>query len=225
MDMGRTYTPRRDELAEALCDLIPATEDEAHTGVEIRTGEGWLSEAILRRYPNVRMIGLDGSETMLRATAARIAPLGGCVELRQIRLEEPGWVTALPDGLRCTVGSLVTHHLDGPGKAALFRELHAKLAPGGALLICDLVEPANDWARRHPARAWDAEVERQSREIGGGERTHRQFYEFPVPEEDIDHLSTTVEQLQWLAEAGFTGVDVFWAQVGHDLFGGCKERR
>jgi hypothetical protein len=66
MDMGRTYTPRRDELAEALCDLIPATEDEAHTGVEIRTGERWLSEAILRRYPNVRMIGLDGSETMLR---------------------------------------------------------------------------------------------------------------------------------------------------------------
>jgi hypothetical protein len=111
--MGRTYTPRRDELAEALCDLIPATEDEAHTGVEIRTGEGWLSEAIPRRYPNVRMIGLDGSETMLRATAARITPLGGCVELRQIRLEEPGWVTALPDGLRCTVGSLVIHHLDG----------------------------------------------------------------------------------------------------------------
>jgi hypothetical protein len=38
MDMGRTYTPRRDELAEAFCDLILATEDEAYTGVEIRTG-------------------------------------------------------------------------------------------------------------------------------------------------------------------------------------------
>jgi hypothetical protein len=36
------------------------------------------------------MIGLDGSETMLRVTAARIVLLGGCLELRQIRLEEPG---------------------------------------------------------------------------------------------------------------------------------------
>jgi hypothetical protein len=26
-------------------------EDEAYIGVEIRTGEGWLSAAILRRYP------------------------------------------------------------------------------------------------------------------------------------------------------------------------------
>jgi hypothetical protein len=49
-------------------------------------------------------------------------------------------------------------------------------------------------------RAWNAEVERQSRESGGGDRAHRQFvadqwnfYEFPVPEEDIDHPSTTVE--------------------------------
>jgi len=31
----------------------------------------------------------------------------------------------------------------------------------------------------------------------------------PVPEEDIDGPSTMVEQLQWRAEASFTGVDVF----------------
>ena len=73
---------------------------EAYTGVEIGAGEGRLSEAILRRYPNARMIGLGGSETMLRATAARLLPLGGRVEPRHFRLEEPGWATALPDVLR-----------------------------------------------------------------------------------------------------------------------------
>ena len=65
------------------------------------------------------------------------------------------------------------HHLNGPGKAALFRELHATLAPGGALSICDLAE-----------------------------------------------------QLQWRAEAGFTGVDVLLATGGsRPVFGGCKELR
>ncbi|MGH2534440.1 MAG: class I SAM-dependent methyltransferase [Thermomicrobiales bacterium] len=227
IDLGRIYTPRRDELAEAFCDLIPAAEDEGFTAVEIGTGEGWLSEAILRRYPKAHMIGLDGSATMLQATERRLAPFAGRFDLRRFRLEESGWLGALPDGPRCVVSSLVIHHLDGPGKAALFRELAAKLAPGGALLICDVVEPANDWGRRHLARAWNDDVQRQSREIGGDDRTFREFsadqwniYQFPVAEDDIDHSSTTVEQLQWLAGAGFTGIDVFWARAGHVLFGG-----
>src|SRR5262245_31964763 len=33
------------------------------------------------------------------------------------------------------------------------------------------------------------------------------------------------QQLQWRAEAGFTGVDVFWARAGRVLSGSCKERR
>jgi hypothetical protein len=43
-------------------------------------------------------------------------------------------------------------------------------------------------------RAWNAEVERQSREMDGGDRAHRRFvtnrwnfYEFHIPEEDMDH--------------------------------------
>ncbi|MGH2558133.1 MAG: class I SAM-dependent methyltransferase, partial [Thermomicrobiales bacterium] len=231
IDLGRIYTPRRDELAEAFCDIIPAVEDEAFTAVEIGTGDGWLSEAILRRYPHMRMIGLDGSATMLHATEERLAPFAGRFEPRRFRLEEPGWVAALPDGVRCVVSSLVIHHLDGPGKAELFRDLAAKLAPGGALLICDVVEAANDWGRRHLARAWNADVQRQSREIGGDDRTFREFvadhwnlYEFPVAEDDIDHPSPTVEQLQWLADAGFAGIDVFWARAGHVLFGGYTSR-
>lgn len=226
IDLGRIYTPRRDEIAAAFCDLIPAADD-AFTGIEIGTGEGWLSEAILTRYPHARMIGLDGSAAMLRAADQRLAPFAGRYELRPFRLEEPGWVAALPDGLRCAVSSLVIHHLDGPGKAALFRALRAKLAPGGALIICDVVAPANDWGRRHLARAWNAEVERQSREIGGDDRAFRRFvddrwnmYAYPDPEDEVDHPSTTVEHLTWLAAAGFTGVDVFWARAGHVLFGG-----
>jgi SAM-dependent methyltransferase len=227
IDLGRVYTPRRDELAEAFCDLIPAGEDDAFAGVEIGTGEGWLTEAILRRYARATMIGLDGSETMLHATEQRLAPFPGRFELRPFRLEDGTWIAALPDGLRCVVSSLVIHHLDGPGKAALFRALPDKLEPGGALLICDVVEAANEWGRRHLARAWNADVARQSREFGGDDAAFRQFvadewnfYEFPVAEDDIDHPSTTVDQLRWLENAGFTGVDVFWARAGHVLFGG-----
>jgi SAM-dependent methyltransferase len=229
IETGRIYTPRRDEIADAFCDLIPANAGDAFAGVELGTGVGWLTEAILARYPNARMIGLDGSDTMLAETRRRLAPFAGRFELARFRLEDRNWRDTLPDGLRCVVSSLVIHHLDGPGKAALFRDLHAKLAPGGALLICDLVLAASDWGKRHYARAWDADVARQSRELGGDDAAFLKFladkwnmYAFPPPEDDIDHPSTTVDQLRWLADAGFEGVDVFWARAGHALFGGYR---
>src|SRR5215217_509140 len=229
IDMGRIYTPRRDELRDAFLDLIPAETDEPFVGVEIGTGQGWLTAAILKRFPAARMIGLDGSETMLRATDATLAPYSGRFELRPFRLEAPGWVEPLPDGLRCIVSSLVIHHLRGPEKAALFRALYEKLEAGGALLFADVMEPTSEWGRRHMANAWNAEVEYQSVEYGGDRRAYDQFvadrwnlYEFPVDEDDIDHPSTLPEQLGWLTEAGFTGVDAFWIRAGHALFGGYK---
>jgi tRNA (cmo5U34)-methyltransferase len=229
IDLGRIYTPRRDEIRDAFLDLIPAEPDEAFTGVEIGTGQGWLTEAILRRFRNARMIGLDGSETMLRATEAILAPYPGRFELRLFRLEASDWVEALPGGLRCIVSSLVIHHLHGPEKAALFRALDGKLAPGGALLIADLVDPTSPWARRHMANAWNAEVEYQSVEYGGDRKAFDQFvsdkwnlYEFPAEDDDIDFPSTLSEQLGWLVDAGFVGVDAFWIRAGHALFGGYR---
>ena len=231
IDVGSIYTPRRQEIAEAFCDLLPAEDHESFTGVELGTGSGWLCEAILQRYPNATMIGLDGSEAMLQETQRRLEPFAGRYELKPFRLEAQEWIGALPANLRCAVSSLAIHHLDGPGKAALFRGLHATLAPGGALLICDLVEPANRWGQRHYSRAWNADVDWQSHDTFGNDTVFRQFiddrwnmYEFPE-DDDFDKPSTTVEQLRWLDEAGFQGTDVFWARAGHVLLGGYKQDR
>lgn len=231
IDLGRIYTPRRDELRDAFLDLIPAESDEAFVGAELGTGQGWLTAAMLDRFPAATMIGLDGSETMLQATAASLASFPGRFELRPFRLEESSWIEALPDGLRCIVSSLVVHHLRGPEKAALFRTLYGKLTPGGALLIADIMEPTSEWGRRHMANAWNADVEFQSVEYGGDRRAYDQFvadqwnyYEFPTGEDDIDFPSTLPEQLGWMTDAGFTGVDAFWIRAGHALFGGYRPR-
>lgn len=230
IDYGRVYTPRRDELLETFLDLIPFAADEFFTGVELGTGAGWLTEGILCRFPRARMLGLDGSAAMREATAHLLAPFGDRVEIAPFRLEERAWRDALPAGLGLVVSSLVVHHLDGPGKRRLFADLHARLIPGGALLICDVVEPANDHGRRQMARAWDAEVRRQSREFTGSLDLYDQFVSdhwnmYSYPEEDteaIDFPSTLVDQLAWLADAGFTGIDAWWARAGHVLFGGYR---
>jgi tRNA (cmo5U34)-methyltransferase len=227
--LGRVYTPRRDEILQTFLELIPATEDDAFVGAELGTGAGWLTEGILRRYPNARMIGFDGSVAMRQTAAKLLAPFGERAEIRPFRLEGRAWQESLPTDLRLVVSSLVIHHLDGPGKRQLFADVHDRLAPGGALLICDVVMPANETGRLQMARAWDADVKRQSQEIVGDSSAYDQFvaddwniYANPVVEDEVDHPSTLVEQLDWLREAGFSGVDAWWARAGHVLFGGYR---
>jgi len=227
VDNGRVYTPDRDIIARAFVDLIPANPDDLFRGVEIGHGQGWLMDAVLTHYPNASMIGLDGSDAMRDAAAALLAPHAGRFDLRPFRLEDDRWMDAIAGPVRCFVSCLVIHHLDGPGKRALFARLHRHLEPGGALLIADVVEPTSGWGRRMMVRGYDDAVRRQSLAFTGNLAVFEQFQAdhwnlFDYPDPDFDKPSTVPEQLGWLADAGFTGVDVFWATAGHALIGGYK---
>lgn len=225
IERGRVYTPRRDEMQAALLALIPAQADEPFTVVEIGVGAGWLSEAVLRCFPHAHVIGLDGSPTMLRHAAQVLAPFVGRCELRPFRLEDDAWLDSLPP-VRACLSSLVLHHLDDAGKRALFARLYERLASGGALLIADLVAPTSEAGRATMAAAWDAEVRRQSVALTGDERawqafeaTHWNIFTYPDP---VDTPSPLPDQLQWLREAGFIGVDAWWVHAGHAVYGGYK---
>ncbi|MGI8857584.1 MAG: methyltransferase domain-containing protein [Thermomicrobiales bacterium] len=227
VDSGRIYTPNRDAITRTFLGLIPAERDDAFHSVEIGHGQGWLMDAILQHYPNARMIGVDGSDAMRDAATALLAPHTGRFDLRPFRLEDDTWLDALAEPIRCFVSCLVIHHLDGPGKRALFAQLYRHLEPGGALLIADIVEPTSAWGRRMMAGAYDAAVRRQSLSFTGTLAAFEQFQAdqwniFTYPDPELDKPSTVPEQLGWLTDAGFTGVDVFWATAGHALYGGYK---
>lgn len=229
VDRGRVYTPDRDAIARAIVDLIPADTDDTFRGVEIGHGAGWLMDAVLRAYPHATMLGVDGSAAMRAAAAALLAPHAGRFALHPFRLADDAWLDTLGGPVRCFVSCLVVHHLDGPGKRALFAALHHHLEPGGALLIADIVEPTSAWGRRMMARAYDDTVRRQSLAFTGDLAAYEQFNAdewnlFDHPDPAIDKPSSVPEQLAWLAAAGFTGVDIFWATAGHALIGGYTAR-
>jgi len=226
VEFGRAMVPGREEIERTFLDLIPAEPDEPFLGVELGTGTGWLSAALLREFPKVRILGLDGSPQMLNEAAQLLAPYGDRADLRRFRLEEHSWRDALPQTVRVFLSSLVFHHLDGAGKRDLFARLFHRLEPGGALLFADVMEPRSERARRYFAAVWEEEVRRRSAEIHGNGRAHEFFvrehwniYDHPDP---MDRPSTLPEQLRWMEEVGFEGVDVFWARAGHALLGGYR---
>jgi cyclopropane fatty-acyl-phospholipid synthase-like methyltransferase len=224
LDTGRFFVPRREEQIEALCRLVPVREG-AFEMLELCPGEGLLAESLLRRFPRARLLALDGSEAMRRRCRQRLAPFGDRVRVEGFRLEGADW--RRPEGaFRAVVSSLAVHHLDGPGKRQLFADVHRLLEPGGALLLADLVEPASEPSRRYAAQVWDEEVARRSQKTLGDLSAVERFqqekwnlYRHPDP---VDQPSGLLEQLRWLQEAGFQGVDVFWLLAGHAVYGGFK---
>lgn len=220
-------TPARSEQVAVLGDLIPAEQQEAFQLVELGCGGGVMAASLLERFPHARYLGLDGSPTMLRATAERLRPGAGRTDLREFRLEQQeAWCATLPRPIRCVFSSLVVHHLPDAEKRGLYGRIHGLLEPGGAFLLVDIVLPSAQRGRMAVGRNWDAVVRQQSEAATdslGAYETFKQggwnCYSDPDP---MDLPAPLFTQMQWLAEAGFRDVDCFWQRGGHALFGGYK---
>ena len=118
---------------ERLQAAVAAAARPARRVLELGTGTGETAKRILPRVPGAAWVAIDASEAML-AHARAVLPEA---DLRVARLEEP-----LPPGpFGLVVSALAVHHLDGPGKADLFRRVAGVLEPGGRFVLGDVVEP------------------------------------------------------------------------------------
>jgi tRNA (cmo5U34)-methyltransferase len=226
-EIAAVAVPRREEQIAALVALAPFAAGDEFAIVELACGEGLLAATLLEAYPRAHYLGLDGSESMRRETAARLAAFGTRAGVAEFELASPDWLPQA-QGAGLVVSSLCVHHLDGIGKRALFTSVFERLAPSGALLLADILEPARAEARAWFADSWDRSVGEQSIARGGSDELRRRFeaehwnyYRYPDP---IDRPSGLFEQLLWLRGAGLTDVDCFWMCAGHAVYGGYKPR-
>src|SRR5262245_32552247 len=98
--------------------------------LELGTGTGETALRVLRRCPGASLVGIDASADMLAVARSRLEG----ADLRVARLEDE-----LPSGPFDLVFSvLAIHHLDGPGKAELFRRV---AAVSDRFVIGDVVVP------------------------------------------------------------------------------------
>jgi tRNA (cmo5U34)-methyltransferase len=135
--------------------------------LDLGAGTGATTLSVLAQHPEASVVVLDESESML--VVARSA-LGEALTLVVADLADP-----LPDGpFDLVVSALAVPHLDGAGKADLFRRVARVLAPSGRFVLGDLVVPED------PTDVVTA--------IDGV----------------VDLPSPAADQLAWLEEAGLT---------------------
>ena len=125
--LAHIAVPCRAEQIAALLMLIPFSPQESFRVVELASGEGILAYAVLRAFPQARLLALDGSEVMRETTAQRLRVFGDRFSVGVFDMHTSDWYPGL-EGAHCVVSSLCVHHLDGDEKQDLFRAVRGRLA-------------------------------------------------------------------------------------------------
>ena len=228
IDYGKYFVPDREIQINCICNAIPPPSKPAYI-LDLCCGEGLLTRALLNKFPECRVYGLDGSPKMIAHVEMSLAAYGERFKTRQFDLAATDW-REFTGPVHAVVSSLAIHHLDGPEKQALFKDIASLLMPGGSFIIADLIEPMNQFGKRLAAAAWNETVRQRSLDLDGDLKGYDHFRELgwnhyaqsePDPD-SIDKPSSLFDQLKWLDGAGFVDVDVFWMKAGHAIFGGYK---
>jgi tRNA (cmo5U34)-methyltransferase len=132
LELMRGALPHYDELQR---QVVLATADlDVERILDLGSGTGETSRRCLVAHPRAAVVAIDQSRAMTEI--ASTVPEDRLRALTR-RLEDP-----LPPGpFDLVVSALAVHHLDGPGKADLFRRIRAVLVPGGRFVMGDVIRP------------------------------------------------------------------------------------
>ena len=173
-------------------DMAAALPAKVDTLLDLGVGTGLELEPIFRRFPDVRVTGVDLCADMLAECAKKYPGR----KLTLIR-EDYTQVKLSAQAYDAAVSFQTLHHLNPTEKLSLFRKLYVALRVGGAYAQCDYF--AADDAQEAALRA-QYDALRQTEGYPNGERVH------------FDTPLTVEHELALLRLAGFGDARMLWRE-------------
>ncbi|MGD0788451.1 MAG: methyltransferase domain-containing protein [Terracidiphilus sp.] len=206
-----TLIPHYLQMVESLVLAIPFDASAPIRALDLGCGTGTVARHLLERFPNAQLTCLDLAGNMIATAQQKLASYPRVSYVH-------GDFTAMAgdESYDVVVSSLALHHLAADAeKREFYRRIYLSLRPGGVFYNADAVLGTSDFLQKVYMQQWRAFMCRNiSREEVEGKW---------IPNyEAEDHPAKLTEQLAWLAEAGFTDVDVLWKYYNFAVYGGRK---
>jgi tRNA (cmo5U34)-methyltransferase len=131
--------PNRSKMVQIAIEVLPFPRTAALRAIDLGIGTGYFTERFLNRFPNSRVLGIDGAHAMIELAKARLKSLASRVEFvigdfRKLQELAPGAGT-----VDVVFSAYVLHHLSRPDKKAVVRQVVNLLVSGGWFVNADLI--------------------------------------------------------------------------------------
>jgi len=216
--------PNRSKMVQIALEVLPFPGTAALRAIDLGIGTGYFTECFLNRFPNSRVLGIDGAPAMIELAKARLTSLASqveCVIGDFRRLQE---LAAGAGTVDVIFSSYALHHLSRSDKEAVLKEIVALLVPGGWFLNADLIiaNSAELETRLQQIRIAGI-VERASGADGrfaDSALTRQLLADLELKE--ADQPLTLAEDLALLRTSGLKNVSAFWLEYREAVSGGHK---
>jgi tRNA (cmo5U34)-methyltransferase len=214
---GAQRERQRAEQLQLLARLLPFAPDATFTFLDLGAGTGAAARAILAEYPHANGILCDFSLEMMAEGRPLLEPYAGRYRYVELDMTSGAWPAEVPSAIDAVVSALSIHHLPDARKRGVFAEIHAHLAPGGWYLNFDPVRAPDETLETF----WQRVNDRYDPEAPY-KRAHRTPQEQARWENHVRYMIPLAPQLEWLHEAGFEHIDVFWKRLDWVIYGGQR---
>jgi ubiquinone/menaquinone biosynthesis C-methylase UbiE len=135
-DSGREAERR--QLLDNMLVAAPFAKDAAITVLDVGGGNGRVTDAVLRAFPNAKVTLQDFSQPMLDQAKQRFAAKAGQMSYVLADLTEAGWEKKIGGPFDLAVSGIAIHNLrELPAIAAVYKAVRSVMKPGGCFLDCD----------------------------------------------------------------------------------------
>jgi SAM-dependent methyltransferase len=125
-------------ILEALIAAVPFRADAQIDALDVGSGSGVVSEAVLDAFPAARLTLQDFSEHMLARAREKFSTHDRAIKYAQCDLEDPAWPQKVGGPFDLVVSGIAIHNLkDLAAMAACYEAVHGLLKPGGCFLDYD----------------------------------------------------------------------------------------
>jgi trans-aconitate 2-methyltransferase len=216
--------PNRHKMVDIALEILPFEPQSPITALDLGTGTGFFTWKFLERFPEARVISVDGSNSMVELARARLAALAARVDFRIgdfRRLQD-----ILPEKERgeAVFSSYALHHLNRGEKVKVIRQALCFLKREGWLINADIVKSESRVVEERIQQVRVDGIVRRGRAIDPRFRDSaatRRFLD-ELEATDQDQPLALAEDLEVLRDAGLTHISVFWLEYREVVIGGRK---
>jgi ubiquinone/menaquinone biosynthesis C-methylase UbiE len=231
---NETMEAGRRILQKKLVSLLPFEPEASIRVLDVGTGTGALSLAVLDTFPKAQLVCHDFSETMIAHARQQLEKCSKQVTFVKSDLRDPAWPHVIDGVFDAVVSSFVMHTIpDSVGET--YREIFKLVNREGCFLAGDIFIPPGIMFRKTYRKARLIAYQNTIKSETGVEKTlqevEQELHErrrsrnaaFPgrIWNRDIN-APTLINHLEWLAQAGFDEVDCLWKDTSRAIIGGFK---